>query len=356
MEGGRENYLKKAGAGWVKLFWNFLTQGLQMGGYRMKPTLVFLLWIGWAAQGVGEVLATPGPLGHPEVTPTVTRQDWRTVEKILGRQGQTQGDMLKVSFTRTDLNVLVSGTPIEPELALTTWFTFKPLSRQTLVTGEMVLLDQEVPKVMVPLVRYGFQVDSLHDPLINESPSVKVLRIQAKGSRAWLAEVLREALYTSGTPQVPPERKKPSVTPEDWSKVEAILGPGTVENRVLEYDIPLEEPIRENGMDFPAFMGMGSVLRLQKTCDHIASAGSFLLTKEQVKPVVEALTEEHFAITGVQNATLTESPRLFQVTYWVQGKTEETAKGLKAVIEKIDLSGQEPTPSETPEDSNQKGF
>ncbi len=322
----------------------------------MKRSLLLLLWMNWAGQGMGQVPVTPEPAGHPGVTPTVTRQDWRTVEKILGRQGQTQGDMLKVTFTRTDLNVLVSGTPIEPELALTTWFTFKPLTRQTLVTGEMVLLDQEVPKVMVPLVRYGFQVDSLHDPLINESPSLKVLRVQAKGSRAWLAEVIREALYTSGTPQAPPDEKKPSATPEDWSKVEAILGPGMTENRVLEYQIPLQEPIREDGMDFPAFMGMGSVLRLQKSGDHIASAGSFLLTKEQVKPVVEALTENHIAITGVQNATLTESPRLFQVTYWVQGKMEESAKGLKAVIEKIELPGREPTPSETPENSTAKGF
>ena len=49
---------------------------------------------------------------------------WIALENVFGRPGIEQEGLFKVAFSRTDLNVLVEGIPLEPEMALTTWFAF----------------------------------------------------------------------------------------------------------------------------------------------------------------------------------------------------------------------------------------
>ena len=46
---------------------------------------------------------------------------WKPVQDVLGLKGSIQDDVLKFTFPRRDLNVKVSGVPIDPGLALTSW-------------------------------------------------------------------------------------------------------------------------------------------------------------------------------------------------------------------------------------------
>ncbi len=287
--------------------------------------------------------------------------NWQSVEKILGRPGVEQGDMFKITFPRTDLNVTVNGIPIEPGLALTSWFAFKPMPKGTMVMGDMALLDQEVPKVLVQLVKSGFEVSAIHNHLLNESPSMKHIHISGHGSRVNLAQSLKVLLSFTGTPQsplAPPAASATPPTPPDWSKVQAILGPGKVNGRVLQYGFPRGEAITEMGMEIPPFMGMATSINFQKvgglvieekgllslpvgsktSKDVVAATGDFVLVSDEVKPVVDTLTQNHITVNAIHNHMLNESPRLFFLHFWALGAPAEVAKGLKEALEKVGLA------------------
>ena len=298
--------------------------------------------------------------------------NWQSMEKTMGRPGVEQGDMLKITFPRTDLNVTVNGIPLEPGLALTTWFAFKPMPKGTIVMGDMVLLDEEVPKVLSELVKGGFEVSAIHNHLLNESPSMKHIHISGHGSRVNLAQSLKVLLSFTGTPfrpagfegQAPPSPFAPpsaNATPPgllDWSKVQAILGPGKVNGRVLQYGFPRAEAITEKGMEIPPFMGTETSINLQKvgglvigekgplglpvgsktSKDVVAATGDFVLISDEVKPVVDTLTQNHITVTAIHNHMLNESPRLFFLHFWALGAPTEVAKGLKEALGKVDLA------------------
>jgi hypothetical protein len=283
--------------------------------------------------------------------------NWRGVEKILGRSGEKQDGMLKITFPRTDLNVLVAGAPLDPEMALTTCFVFKPMANGTLVTGDLVLLDQEVSKVLAPLARYGFQVTAIHHHLLSESPSIKYMHIVARGSRSNLAEALKSVLYATGTPQSAPEKPfspaSPVSTPnslagpgETWSGVEAFLGKGEVKGKILEFSFPRAEPVLEDGVEIPSFMGLATSLRFQKTRGRVAATGTFVLTAGEVGPVVETLTRNRIDVESIHNHMLAESPRLFFLHFWALGKPGEVALGLKEALEKTAFHRRDAEPAE----------
>src|SRR5258708_38406169 len=73
-----------------------------------------------------------GPLSGISGTPPDSSQ-WQSVEKVLGPSGVEHGDMLKIAFPRTDLNVSGHRIPIRPGLDLTRWVVFQPMPHGTRV-------------------------------------------------------------------------------------------------------------------------------------------------------------------------------------------------------------------------------
>src|SRR5215510_9955546 len=75
--------------------------------------------------------------------------DWKAVEQALGKPGQMQaGDVFRIGMPRTDLNVTVKGVPVKAGFALGSYAAFKQIGDQTMVMGDLVLLDQEISAVM----------------------------------------------------------------------------------------------------------------------------------------------------------------------------------------------------------------
>ena len=92
--------------------------------------------------------------------------DWKAVEQALGKSGQLQpGDVFRVGMPRTDLAVTVKGVPVKPGFALGSYAAFKQVGDETMVMGDLVLLDQEVPAVMSGLFAGGLAITAVHNHL-----------------------------------------------------------------------------------------------------------------------------------------------------------------------------------------------
>lgn len=262
---------------------------------------------------------------------------WQGVETVFGRKGTVQGDMLKISFPRSDLKVTVGDVPVEAGLALTSWIGFKGTEKRAMMMGDLVLLEKEVAPVMTKLVVEGIEITALHNHILNESPTVMYLHFSGSGDPRKFAEAMRAALDLTGTPM---GVLQPPVSPTaviDWTKVEAIFArTGQKKGNLLQLSFPRKDMIKEHGMAVPPFLGMATGINMQAVGNKAATTGDFVLVADEVNPVVKALTSHNIAVTAIHSHMLHESPRLFFLHFWGYDEPEKLASGLKAALDMTD--------------------
>jgi hypothetical protein len=63
------------------------------------------------------------------------------------------------------------------------------------------------------------------------------------------------------------------------------------------------------------------------------TTGDFVLTADEVNPVIKALREHGIEVTAVHSHMLTEQPRLFFMHFWANDDAIKLAKGLRAALD-----------------------
>src|SRR5260221_8544408 len=84
------------------------------------------------------------------------------ISAAMGKQGDRIGEMYKVSFPRSDLNVMVGSLVIKPALALVGWAAFIKSGNTATTYGDLVLLDDEINPVISKLEERGVEIAALH--------------------------------------------------------------------------------------------------------------------------------------------------------------------------------------------------
>lgn len=266
------------------------------------------------------------------------KTNWKSVEQIIGKTGEMkEGDVFYFGLPRTDLEVTLKGVQLKPAFALGSWVAFKPINNEeTMVMGDLVLREEEVTPVMSRLISGGINVTSLHNHLMGESPSIMYVHIEGYGNPTELAKTLRSGIEQSNTPI---KAAGPSVKEEfslDKEQLDHIFGKeGSVSNGVYKISFPRPEQIKENGMVIPPSMGTSTAINFQPTSgEKAAITGDFVLTAEEVNPVIRVLRNHDIEVEAVHNHMLFEEPRLFFVHFWANDDAEKLAKGLLEAIKK----------------------
>src|SRR5258707_1892787 len=130
--------------------------------------------------------------------------DWQKVDDAFGRKAAVSGDVHRYGFPRTDLTVTLDGVTIKPALALGGWVAFKPMHGETMVMGDLVLLETEVNPVMLKLIEGGLEITAVHNHLLRASPATFYMHVGGHGDPAKMAAVIHDALATSKTPLTAP--------------------------------------------------------------------------------------------------------------------------------------------------------
>lgn len=261
--------------------------------------------------------------------------DTAKIEAALGRPGQVMGDVYKVAFPRSDLHVTVRGLAIKPGLALGSWAAFMGSDEHAMVMGDLVLLDEELASVMQKLSSSGFDISAVHNHLINETPHVIYVHYMGHGAAAQLASSLRAALAISKTPLDKPAPAAAEGAPPSWvAAVEAAVGrKGAFKGGVLSYGVPRAQAITEGGMTIPPAAGMAIAINFQAAEEgSVATTGDFVLTADEVNPVLAELQAHHIAVTALHSHMLREQPRLFFMHFWAVGSPDSVGGGIAAAL------------------------
>ena len=273
-------------------------------------------------------------------TPKPAGLDTAAIDKAIGKSGTAMpGDVYRVAFPRTDLNVTVGAVKVKAGFALGSWAAFKSLGvNGTAAHGDLVLTDTEINPVISALQQHNFEITALHNHLINESPSVMYLHFWGKGDAATLAAGLKDALSKSKTPIGP--SPAPVATggvgdgglPADQIQ-QAIGLKGTVTNGVLALSQPRPETIQMMGVTLPPSMGMATAINFQSAGGgKVVATGDFVMLADEVNKVARALRQHDIAITALHNHMLHGSPELYFMHFWGEGDPTAVASGLKAAL------------------------
>jgi Domain of Unknown Function (DUF1259) len=265
--------------------------------------------------------------------------DWNKVGQALGKVGTVQGGAVyRVAFPRTDLAVTLDHVALRTGFASTGWVAFMPTGHDTMVMGDLVLTQDEIKPVTQKLAEGGIEVTALHNHLLRVEPMTLYMHIQGHGDPVALASAIRSGLSESKTPFAPPPGSS-QPTNIDMVGIDKIMGVKGIDNSgVYNFAIPRRMGVKENDMPLTAPMGTATAIAFQPTgFDTAAITGDFVLTANEVNPVIKALIANGIEVTALHSHMLNEEPRLFFLHFWGNDNALKLATGLRAALDKMDV-------------------
>jgi hypothetical protein len=290
---------------------------------------------------------SPSPSQQHQPSPatpvTTTDSDWKPVDDALGRSGKL-GDnntAYRVALPRNDLQVTSYGVAIKPGLSLGGYAGFtRYADNQTLLMGDLVVTEAELPKVTDALQAHGIAQTALHKHLLEQSAPVWWTHIHGMGDATQLAQGLKAALdATAIGPPAPPPAQQPPVD-IDVAGIEQALGrKGTPDGGLLKYSIPRKDTIVEDGHVLPATsLNLTTVINFQPVGGGRAAInGDFILTEPEVQAVIQALRAGNIQIVELHNHGMTEQPPLFYMHFWAVDDAVTLARALRPALDATNL-------------------
>jgi Domain of Unknown Function (DUF1259) len=303
----------------------------------------------WTMASVFAALLAPGAtaqnidwkiFAEPFVTSAHAAEiDWQKVDDALGRKPAVSGDVHRYGFPRSDLTVTLDGVTIKPALALGGWVAFKPMGGEAMVMGDLVLLESEINPVMLKMIEGGLDITAVHNHLLRASPATFYMHVGGHGDPAQVAAVIHDALAVSKTPlSMTAAAAPPPAVDLNTAELDQIMGAkGQANGGVYQFNVPRRDPVSMGGMAItpPAPLGAAIGINFQPTGGGKAAiTGDFVLTSDEVNPVIRALRTNGIDVTAVHSHMLDEQPRLFFLHFWAVDDAMKLAKGLRAALDK----------------------
>jgi hypothetical protein len=132
----------------------------------------------------------------PEAAGSAARLDLDTalIHRTLGYGGKVNGGVYQVSVPRRE-TITMNGETVPPSMGVSTAINFQPTGRGwAAITGDFVLLSNEVNQI-IPILRSNqIEVTALHSHMVGEEPRLYFMHFWADNDAAKLAIALRRAI------------------------------------------------------------------------------------------------------------------------------------------------------------------
>jgi hypothetical protein len=163
------------------------------------PTIKYLHFSGKGdavrlAESIKSILSVTGtPLMAPQIQNQPEKPDWSKVEAILGTTGKHNGKLLQYGFPRNE-KLTESGMEMPAYIGMATAINFQMDGKRAAITGDFVLLADEVNPVLKALTESGISVTAIHNHMLYDNPRLFMMHYWAVGDPEKLAKGLKAAL------------------------------------------------------------------------------------------------------------------------------------------------------------------
>jgi hypothetical protein len=153
------------------------------------------------AEAMKSVISVTGtPLTSPQAQNQAVKPDWSKVEAVLGTSGKQNGNLLQYGFPRLE-KLTESGMEMPPYIGMATGINFQMDGNRAAITGDFVLLADEVNPVVKALTENGIAVTAIHNHMLYDNPRLFMMHFWAVGDPEKLAKGLKAALVKTKSKQ-----------------------------------------------------------------------------------------------------------------------------------------------------------
>jgi hypothetical protein len=124
--------------------------------------------------------------------------DAAKIAKLVGYEGEQNGQVYKITVGRDDLKMKEMGAPINARMGLNTWAAFFGSDSNAEIAGDVAMVASEVTPVLKALRDNGLSVVAIHHHMTASQPTVYFLHYWGTGPVEKLATGFKAALSELG--------------------------------------------------------------------------------------------------------------------------------------------------------------
>jgi hypothetical protein len=250
----------------------------------------------------------------------------------------TQDGVVRITWARGDVPVMVDGMRLKPAAGLGTWAAFTQTGHGAMVMGDTVVFQDEVTPAMDAAFAAGLEVTALHNHFFFDEPKVYFMHIGGQGEPEKLARGVKDvwdAIKKVRADAPTPASRFPGNLPTSGvlpvSTIEKILGQ-KAETKDGVVKITIGRQGMMHGTKVGASMGLTTWAAFSGN-DHLAAVdGDFIMTASEVQPVLRALRKVGIHIVALHNHMVGDQPAFYFTHFWGKGPAEELAHGLQSAL------------------------
>ena len=108
----------------------------------------------------------------------------------------------------------------------------------------------------------------------------------------------------------------------------------TANGGVYQFGMPRGDPATESGMQVSGALGANAINFQPTGSGKAAITGDFLVTGDEVNPLIRALRASDIEVTAIYSRMLDEQPRMFFIHFWASDDALKLARGVCAALDK----------------------
>jgi hypothetical protein len=264
-------------------------------------------------------------------------------EKIAAAAGAktttTPDGVVRIAWPRTDVAVKVDGMSLKPFAGLGTWAAFTAAPHGAMVMGDTVVFEDEVTPAMDAAFAGGLEVTGLHNHFLHDEPKVYFMHIGGQGEPERLAAAVKgvwDAVKKVRSDRPTPTTRFAGEVPKegklDPAAIEKALGhKSDSQQGVVKVTIGREGTM--HGVNVAGSMGLTTWAAFSGSDELAAVDGDFIMTAEEVQPVLRALRKVGIHVVALHNHMVGEQPAFYFTHFWGKGPVQELARGLKSAMD-----------------------
>ena len=274
--------------------------------------------------------------------------EYQQVLSTLGKQGDFKDKVLKVNIPRNDVKVTVAGVATPTPFGFGGWVAMtKGDGGHEVLMGDLVLLQDEVNKVMTALLDNGFDVTALHNHFFWDEPRMFYMHVHGHGLATELARKIKPAIDLIGKAG-PAPAAAPAPTPAtapasglNTAKLVEIVGaPGEQNGAVYKFTLGRQDlRVTEMGATINARMGLNTWAAFTGTNEKAAIAGDVAMLESEVTPVLKALRKNGLDVVAIHHHMTADRPMIIFLHYWGTGPADKLGLGFKAAVNELGKHG-----------------
>jgi hypothetical protein len=251
----------------------------------------------------------------------------------------TPDGVVRIGWPRTDVAVEVDGMTLKPFAGLGSWAAFKAAPHGAMVMGDTVVFQDEVTPAMDAAFAGGLEVTGLHNHFFHDEPKVYFMHIGGRGEPEKLAAAVKgvwDAIKKVRADHPKPATRFAGEVPKGGTVsadpiAKALGHKGEAQGGVVKVTIGREGKM--HGVTVGGSMGLTTWAAFSGGDDLAAVDGDFIMTAEEVQPVLHSLRKADIHIVALHNHMVGEQPAFYFTHFWGKGPADKLARGVRSALD-----------------------